>query len=220
MQALELQPRSVSLLEMLGENQISQGQIDAAFATINRLIEQHRFENDFEQAITRTNRLLELRPDDVELRDFLATLLTEAGRRAEATVILRAIADSLADAGQVDSAQARYAQLVDLVPGDIDVMRRHADLTYEKGGMHEALSLYDRLMDAILARGEAGSIEAEFRRILDMEPGHLLMKERLASFLNDRGRGDEARATLLEIVAAYRDEREDLAEAVRVLRVL
>ena len=63
-------------------------------------------------------------------------------------------------------------------------------------------------------------IEAEYLRILELEPGHLQLKERMADFLYEEGRTEDARQILLAIVAAYRDEREQLGDAVRVLRHL
>jgi tetratricopeptide (TPR) repeat protein len=218
-QALELKPRSVDLMEMLVEAEINAGRPQQAALVSRNLAEMLRLNGDLNQAIDRARRLTEL-CDDEDGQDYLATLLVEAGRLDEAIEIMRRLADRCAGQGDTDSALLRLMRVLDLLPGNVEILRRIADLTYRAGGMQSALAHYDRLIDTLHAEGDASAIEAEYLRILDMEPGHLQLRERLAEFQASQGGIDQAREQLLEVISVYRDERDQPDDALRVLRRL
>lgn len=218
--ALELQPRREEVLDELAEILAAQDRIDEACAIQRRLIEMMRHSDRLPLALKRARRIVELKPADDEARDLLASLLVESGARDEAVAVWRAMADRFAEEGETETAIGRYARLLDVLPGDIELMRRLADLTYDASGMLEAMAAYDRLVDAIAASGDAAALEAEYLRILDLEPGHLQLKERLADFYYEQNRRGEGRQALIAIVAAYRDERSQLDDALRVMRHL
>ena len=217
-EALELAPHAPDLLDLLTEIQLAAGRTDEATATLARQVELYAQQDDLEQAIDRARRIVALNPESEENKELLAGLLSRADRTGEAIDLWRQIAEAYAARGAIDGALVRYAKLLELLPGDIDLLRRLADLNYEVSGMMQAMAHYDRLMDALEAEGDANAIEAEFARILDMEPGHLQLKERYAGFLFMQGRRAESVQMFLSIVGEYRDDREQPADAIRVLR--
>jgi tetratricopeptide (TPR) repeat protein len=220
-QALELCPRAHDLLEMLAGIYQAAGQLDLARQSLRKLAEMHRLDGDVDRAIERARRILKLaEPGDEEAADYLAGLLLESGRIDEAMDIGRGLAESAAERGERDLALRRYAGMLVYLPGNVEILRRLADLTRQMGGMAAALAHYDRLLDAMHAAGDVAATEAEYRRVLEMEPACLQVKERLAEFLATQGRVEEARDALLEVVAAQRDERDQVDEALRVLRRL
>lgn len=216
-QALEMDPRSPELMASLAEHQHAGGRDEAARTTTERLIQLYRQAGDMDSAVEVGRRLTHWLPDAEEPSERLAGLLVEAGRIEEALAVWNERVDRDAEAGRSEAAQARLARMLEVAPGDIDILRRLADLTYETGGMLQAMGYYDRLVDALAAEGDPERLEGEYRRILDLEPGHLQVKERLGDFLFDRNRRDEARQIFLEIVDDYCGPREQPGEAARLL---
>ncbi|MEN6627183.1 MAG: tetratricopeptide repeat protein [Candidatus Sumerlaeia bacterium] len=219
-QAIQLQSDNLELLEALADAQQRAGRTEPAVATRRRLVAMYRQQGRAEQAIGHLRRLIDLQPEDGDLKDQLAGLLMGQGNRDEAREIWRAMAEACFEAGDLAVAQARYARLLELYPGNIDMLRRLADLAYEEGGMLNAMGHYDRLLETLHAAGDEPATLAEYNRILELEPGHLHLKERLADYLNELGRADEARRMLIEVVAVWRDERGQFDDALRVLERL
>lgn len=218
-QAIQLQPDELALLEALAEAQERAGHNAPAATTRRRLIGLYRQQDRVEPAIAHLRRLIEIEPDD-ELKDQLADLLMKQGNGEEARGLWRSMAEACADAGDLEAAQTRYARLLELFPGNIDLQRRLADLAYEESGMIKAMGYYDRLFETLHAAGDEQATLAEYERILELEPGHLHLKERLADYLNELGRVDEARRILAEVIEAWRDERGEYEDALRVLERL
>ncbi|MCE5229582.1 tetratricopeptide repeat protein, partial [bacterium] len=218
-QASQLQPADLELLEALAEAQQRAGHAGASASTRRRLVGMYRQADRIEPAIAHLRKLLELEPDE-ELKDQLADLLLKQGEDEEACALWRSMAEARVDAGDLETAQTRYARLLELFPGNIDLQRRLADLAYEEGGMLKAMGHYDRLIETLHLAGDAEATLAEYNRILELEPGHLHLKERLADYLNELGRVDEARRMLTEVIEAWRDERGEYEDALRVLERL
>ncbi len=165
-------------------------------------------------------RLVALQPADEAPRERLAQFLFAHKRAAEARDIWMALADDAVRAGDLDAAQARCARLLEVFPGAPAILRRLADLVYETGGMIAAMGHYDRLIDALQESGDDDALLAEYERILDLEPGHLLLKERLADTLVGLGRTEEACALLRQTAETWETDREQPTDAVRVWRRL
>lgn len=218
--ALELLPNDAHLRATLAETQLTAGHRDKAIASFQSLIALLRQADQFEEAIRHARRLVQLDPDRIELREHLASLLNESGHHEHALDLWCEMAESCAASGDLSAAITRYTRLLDQAPGNIQILRRLADLTYEEGGMIQAMVQFDRLVDTIQATGDLPAYEAELLRILDMEPGHLQIKERLAEFLVENDRHEEACNTWMEIAVTYRDERAKYDDALRILRRL
>ncbi len=219
-EGLELQPRNGALLRMLAEAQLAAGHTAEGRASLTSLIALHEQEGDFEQAIQRARQLVRISGQSPESRDALAVLLMKAGQTRESVEEWCRLAEELAESGQEEAAMARYLRILEYLPGDVEILRRLADLCYDTGGMVMAMGHYDRLLDAMQASCEPAAVEAEILRILELESGHLALKERLAEFLQQQGRTEESRRVLREIFATYRDERGEHRSALRVLRQL
>ena len=218
-QAIELNPRNNELLHMLAETQLTREQPEKALATFGRLCDLYRQENKLPQAIEQAQRMVNLDPSE-ERKDHLAGLMVAAGQTAQAVAVWREIAERLAADGETDAAFSRLSRILEVKDGDIDTLRQMADLTYETGGMLGAMSHFDRLMEALIVQGDLEAIEGEYHRILEMEPGHLLIKERLADFLFEQGRAGDAVEMFRAIAQTFCDEQDQPGEALRVLRHL
>ena len=219
-QALEMLPRDATLLDMQADLQFAAQRLDDARQTLRNLVEVHRGEGDTDAAIACARRIAGLDPEHTESQDYLAAVLIDADMQAEATELMRTIAEDCAGRGNLDQAVFRYSRLRELLPGDIDVLRRLTELSYESGGIASALAQFDRLVNALKAEGDAEALEEEYRRFLEREPGHLPLRERFAELLDEHGRGEEAREVWLEVMAQYRDELDQPSEALRILRHL
>lgn len=218
--ALDFQPSSLSLLAQLAEMQIEAGAGGDACVTLRRQADAHSAAGDHSAAIDSMKRVIELAPEDEGARNRLVEMLRNADRVEEAMAIWREMAEASLAVGDHEAALSRLARILEYLPGNIDILRRQADIHYDIGGMIPAMPYYDRLVDALHEAGVHEEIVAEYERILDMEPGHLQLKERFAEYLHDHGDKDEALAMLQSIVADYRDERGQHDDAVRVLRRL
>ncbi len=217
--AIRLQPDELELLETLADAQERAGHNGPAAATRRRLVGLYRQQDRVEPAIAHLRRLIAIEPDD-DLKEQLAGLLMKQGGEQEAYGLWQSMAEACADAGDLEAAQTRYARLLEIFPGNVDLQRRLADLAYEEGGMIKAMGHYDRLLETLHAAGDEQATLAEYERILGLEPGHLHLKERLADYLNELGRADEARRMLGEVIEAWRDERGQFEDALRVLERL
>jgi tetratricopeptide (TPR) repeat protein len=217
-EAFELQPTSTELLEMLAEVQLAANAPEKAEMSIRKLVEIYRQQSAFLPAVRWTERMVELQPDNDELKDKMAALYMDSDRQDEAIDLWKKIADTKADEGEIENACSRYTRILEYLPGNVEILRRLADLTYETGGMLPAMAYYDRLMDVLLADEDPETIENEYRRILEMEPGHLQLKGRLADFLLSQDREDESIDILREIVEEYHHGRDQKNDALRILR--
>ena len=138
-QALELQPRADEIQEMLAEIQAMGDHVEEACATYRHLAEMDRQNGKLDSAIQRARQLVKLKDADPDFKDYLATILIEAGKTREAVDIWRAMAEDCVSREDIDAAISRYIRILEFLPGDIEILRRLADLTYETGGMLEAM---------------------------------------------------------------------------------
>ncbi|MBI3735301.1 tetratricopeptide repeat protein, partial [Candidatus Sumerlaeota bacterium] len=64
------------------------------------------------------------------------------------------------------------------------------------------------------------AIEAEFKRVLELEADQLSLAEKYALYLHNTGKNRKAAAEFLRIAKVYEDSLSDLEEAIRVIRLL
>ncbi|QDE66617.1 cell division protein FtsK [Myxococcus xanthus] len=166
-EALGERPKAHALVEETFRLQPRVPRAVRAAAQVSRQLDRGR------EAMDRMRVVLALRFDDTTTRHMLATMLAEAG--------------------QVESAQREYAQLVKLNPFDNGSRVRLAELKASNGAVEEAVTLfsearalspdepevYEREGRALLAAGRREPALASFERSLVLRPQNPGLKEAL-----------------------------------------
>jgi diguanylate cyclase (GGDEF)-like protein len=189
------------------------------------------------QELQRANRLVEsvdafrealaLRPDSRLAANALADAYVHQGRLDESFALLnRLLGDAPADpdlnsilaktyltAGRVEDAEATYLRLFDLdktrTDGLLDVGRHYV----EAGRFDRAVTLLDRCIDQLLARGQKKRATALLKEILKRDRSNLAALERLADIYTRVDEGRNLVTTLNTLVeAAMAQGRRDKAQ--------
>lgn len=218
LRAIEISPKSTALWASLAGHQIAQSDAGRASHSLRKLAELLRDEGDLEGAIEQARRIVGLQPEGIDARDFLAELLIAGERVVPAMDVWREIAEIHARAGDADKAIERYDALLGNLPRDVAALRRVADVVFESLGPDAAEPRILRLLDTMMDDDPADVVEAEFKRVVALDPARLPYGEKFAEYLYSMGDTKAACEELLRIARVHETEREDFAEAHRVIR--
>ena len=190
--------------------------------------DRHAAGGDPAAAVSAWRRALAAKPDFVEARLVLASLLQEIGQASEAVAVLadlaaldpesaRAVAllgAAQCRAGDLAAAHRSLTRALELAPDDIEVLCDLAVVELRQGQSVPALSRLERaarlaLPDAAAVqhiarlRAEAGQVEAavqQLRDYLERHPGELPVMGALLDLLVAAGRREEGRALAAAIL--------------------
>lgn len=218
--AIEIKPESDELIAMLAQSQIAQAHHEEAVQTLRHLTECYRGRGDYDLAVATAQQIAELIPGNIDNKDYLAAILLDGNRVEEAMELWREAGNTLVTQGKADLALVRFESILGHLDRDIDALRKTADLTLQTQGPEAAHERFERLLSVVVEDASVEEAEAEFRRVLSAQPQNLAISERYAIFLHDSGHIDESSVELLRIVRVWRDERNDPAQALRLLEKL
>ncbi len=204
----------------------------------------HARAGDFSRALVEYRAALALDPNNSELRDGLARMLSRAGNDSLAIDEFRALLEQHPDdgsawynlgnaykrTGRPSEALSAYRRALDLPPereaawnNAGEVFRALGDTARAAAAYRRALAIvpnYERALNNLAAlrgaQGDGREAEAGFRAAVDANPRYLPALTNLAILLTDTGRGEEAR-TIWHRILTIEPQDERAAAALRSL---
>lgn len=148
-------------LGTLADRQLECGLGDEGYETLREMLELARNRNTA-LAISIRERMVKLRPNDVEVRRELVEAYLKVGRSSQALDEARDLAKMLLKLGRVGEAVAALRRVVSLSPWDVQALGQLGDALCLLGQIEEAASVYERLLalepDSIQAKSALAAI--------------------------------------------------------------
>jgi tetratricopeptide (TPR) repeat protein len=219
-QVIELRPDDTELIDLLTETQIAQEHTEDAIETLHHLAEIYRKGGDLKRAINKARRILELDGSNIGAMEYLAQLLVESNKSAEATAIWKDIARQYLSDGKPAEALRRYEAVLTQSEHDIEALRNAADLTLQVKGAAAAVPRYERLLEVMTEDAPLEEAESEFERVIRSLPEELPLAGKYAAFLHKAGKTREAEDEFVRITRTYLNELKDPERALATIRTL
>lgn len=150
--------KGIEGLTRAAELQRKAGQLKDAVASLQEAAQVHWMLSEHEKARQMYDRIVQIAPNDVEARQWLALMYTLTGRAKEAIAEKKQIARILGQQRDYDSAIAELTQIIGLDQTDIEAYYMYGDMLMRREEYGQAVQLYTRMlkMDGIeTARVEA-----------------------------------------------------------------
>lgn len=167
-----------------------------ALALINR--------GNLEGALKAFLNMLRLDPKDRRVRQRVGELQLKLGRPVEAEKMLREVAESLVREGQGRAAVAIYKQILSFKADDPTLHHDLADCYAASGYPNDARQHFDTAARMYATASKPIDAARAVRRIVDLAPTELVLKLKIAEYLEAGHDNASAIATLREVIEDYR----------------
>jgi len=160
---------------------------------------------DLEEAIATYRRMLEIDNENIDAHFRMAQALTKIGRTGEAVQRYKVLADILTSSGVLDDSINWqflinvYEHLVAIEPGNVLAREWLADAYISKKNIPKAVENLRALMDNFTPRTEPREKIRPLKKLVDLVPGDLNVREVLAYALKDAGDQEEAIGEFAEL---------------------
>lgn len=159
--------------------------------------QKHLERGSLEKALADYQKAAEEDPKDTRVWLKVAELLVKRGRKEEARDVYLKTADIYTEQGFFQRAVAVYKNLLKLTPGFVDAHFKLADLFRQLGLLSDAMQQYEMAASVYGKQGNVAEALAAMRRIVDLNPEHVLARIKLAEAASQAGMKGEA-------IAAFR----------------
>lgn len=211
-----LMPEDVTILrtriEIMRRNNMTQDVAEEYRRLSNLLLKKERYE----EAEVALLEVLGLRPTDQEARDDLIGLLIKTGEHERAAEQIEEAASHLIERGHPEDAIKVYERIFEFDPQRESTHRRIIALHQRLGRNEAALAAYERLLDQLHERGAGHEFEQAAKEAIKLEPENTRIRQRLADFYLQQGRGMDAESSLLTL-AVEQIESADLDAAEKTI---
>jgi len=142
----KLKPSLESLLK-LAELYTQQGLFNDARAQYLQVAEEFLKTNEFENAIRIFQKILEMDPENSQMRVKLAEVYVRLGKKTDAWQIFSAAAESMRSKGSLSAADEVLQRMLTLDPGNAYALQMQAKNLLESGDAAGAVSAYQKISD-------------------------------------------------------------------------
>lgn len=229
----DLDPENVALRLELGDDYRSSGFEKEAYQSYLQAAQELKRRGRLDDAVDAFRRVLDLRPDSKIALNALADGYAQQGKVIEALRMLDVLLDKAPEdadlltilgrtylnANMLSEAEATYVKLAAIDPSRsetlLDVARQHVD----SGDYDRAISILDRCIEPLVARGHKKRLTAVLKEIVRRDRANVAALQRLVDVYTKVDERRNLAATLNSLVeAASRRGRKDLAtEALQKL---
>lgn len=150
--ALELAPQYLPLHTTIGDLLLKKDQVPAAIRKFLVVADAYRVQGKTERAISTLNRVVELIPMDIDVRQRLINLLVDYGRVNQAIEEYVSLAEVYYSLAELDNARESYAKasgLVEKYHKEADwqarILHRLADIDTQRLEWKSALEIFERI---------------------------------------------------------------------------
>ena len=142
----KLKPSLESLLK-LAELYTQQGLFNDARAQYLQVAEEFLKANEFENAIRIFQKILEMDPENSQMRVKLAEVYVRLGKKTDAWQIFSAAAESMRSKGSLSAADEVLQRMLTLDPGNAYALQMQAKNLLESGDAAGAVAAYQKISD-------------------------------------------------------------------------
>jgi len=167
------------------------------------------------RAIKDYQKLLELDPRDVRIRQKLAELYSRDRRTEEALETYEAVAKHYTESGFYLKSIAVYKQMQKIEPTRASIYHRLAELNEKQGLIGNALSEYRSLVAYYEKNAMLPEAIKVLQKMKELEPENLNLRVKVAETYAHEGLKEKAREEILEILEKLR-EKQDFARILKL----
>lgn len=164
--------QGVEGLQRLSELQRKSGQLKGAVASLQEVAQVYWMLSDHEKAREIYNRILQIAPDDVEARQWLALMHTLAMRTNDAIDEKKEIVRIFAQQHDYEGAIAELHQIIGMNQQDIEAHYMLGDMLMQREEYGQAVQLYNRMLNM-------ESVEADRVQSLLVAANRMLQQQKM-----------------------------------------
>lgn len=154
--------------------------------------QKHLERGSLEKALSDYQKAAEEDPKDTRVWLKIAEIQIKRNRKEEARDVYLKTAEIYTDQGFFQRAVAVYKNLLKLTPGFVDAHFKLADLFRQLGLLSDAMQQYELAAGVYQKLGKVSEAMGAMRRIVDLNPEHVLARIKLAEAASQAGLKDEA----------------------------
>ena len=154
--------------------------------------QKHLEKGSLDKALADYQKAAEDDPKDTRVWLKIAELHVKRGRKEDARDVYLKTADIYTEQGFFQRAVAVYKNLLKLTPGFVDAHFKLADLFRQLGLLSDAMQQYEMAAAVYQKLGKTTEAMAAMRKIVDLNPDHILARIKLAEAASAAGLKDEA----------------------------
>lgn len=204
-------PRALELSAEVHRNQRRKQKAQDAFVSAGAL---YRECGDAESASRCLKAALDLNSESVPARQLLFQVLLDAGKQDEAISEMQQLADQLIEKRSYKEASTLLSRILEYRTKSADVLRRLGSLVYEHEGFAKAVPHFRKLIEVLKESSQTADVVDEYKRILRLEGADITLRIEYADYLGDVEDHAGAKAEMLQIAQAFRDELNDPLRAI------
>ncbi|MDX2020515.1 MAG: tetratricopeptide repeat protein [Deltaproteobacteria bacterium] len=165
--------------------------------------QKHLERGSLDKALADYQKAAEDDPKDTRVWLKIAELQVKRGRKEDARDVYLKTAEIYTEQGFFQRAVAVYKNLLKLTPGFVDAHFKLADLFRQLGLLSDAMQQYELAAAVYQKLGKVAEAMGAMRKIVDLNPDHVLARIKLAEAASSAGLKDEA-------IASFRQAAEQL----------
>lgn len=215
-QAASINPQAEHPLVNLAQLYERISESDNAVATLLRLASLRTEANRTTENIPIYVKVLQLNPDQPEIRKQLARLYEAEHLIDDAVNQYAHLAESFENRQDYYSALQIYEHIKELKPSDLRSREKMVRLHVEANRVAEAKRELNELGDLCLSVNKILEAEHYFRRVQELDPSDLDMRERLGAFYEAQGNNAAACKEYVQLAYAL-SEQENFEQAIELL---
>ena len=189
---LKLDPKDAKLHLEIGDAHRRWGDIEEATAQYTRVAEQYKKDGFDARAVAVFKQILNLDPKRYSAYVALSDLYQRMGLNSEAGRALQAATDGLYKEGKKHEALELLRKMAILDPTNTTSRMKVAELLRQEGLNKDAVAEYEGVAQELIRQGAEDSVAAVYERIIEVEPDHVEVLEKLSRNLFELGHPQRA----------------------------
>lgn len=185
-------------------------------AKVSKQAEAHLASGRLDRAVDEFMKLLDENPRDYALMNRIGDIYLQANKLNEAVDMFKRGGMGFERDGFSSKASAVFKKAHKIVPDDVDVSGRLADLYRQTNMIKEAIAIHIEVADHFTKKGLLKRALDEFSKVVELDPKNLKNKVKLADLYNKEGMKERAASIYLEVAEALAVEQMH-AEANQIL---
>jgi len=197
--ALDVAPESRTARELLFEAELALEHKNEAFEHALALSRLYEDEDQSDKALSLARKAIELLPDIPLGYERLSEVLERRGDEEELACVLEQLVDVYVKVSDTPKAVETLGRLLVLRPEDVEVRKRYVELASQLGEESELVEDYMTLIEAAMEKGDTDEAARLFKRVLEIAPDNVDIRDRWVEFLYDQGKFEAGHRALVGI---------------------
>ncbi|MDI6783109.1 MAG: tetratricopeptide repeat protein, partial [bacterium] len=187
-----LDPENTDRREKLGQFYLKSGMIHEALLEYDALATLLAQKSKFDEAIRVFLTMLNVDPNNLQIRVVIAELYERMGSYSEAIAQFMAIAQSYLQSGDTEKALAMYQRAIALDPENTMLLETLANLHKTTKKKSSAIEIYIKLAKAYFEKDKITKAKEIYQTILELEPENIESHGQLVKIALLQGRNPDA----------------------------